>query len=185
MKRNEMETVLKNLDQRLERVEQFLPTVATKDDLGGLATHEELQPLATKEDLNALATKEELKALATMEDLKALATKEDLKALATREEMHAAIQVAVAPLATREEMHAAIQEAVAPLATRDELLAEGARTRGHFDVVAESLREDIRLVVDSQMALAERLDRSLSGTNRRVDDHETRITRLEAQPPKR
>src|SRR5882672_880132 len=60
-------TQLENFDHRLIRVEQILPTLATKDDLqraiGPLATKEELQraigPLATKEEL--LATKEDLR----------------------------------------------------------------------------------------------------------------------------
>ena len=50
-------THLENLDRRLSRVEQILPTLATKDDLRTLATKEELAaaiaPLATKEELRA------------------------------------------------------------------------------------------------------------------------------------
>lgn len=70
---------LKNLDDRLARVEQFLPSVATKDDLK-----------AERRDLDAV--------IAT------LATKADLAAaiapLATKAELAAAI----APLATKAEM---------------------------------------------------------------------------------
>lgn len=101
----EMETLLRNLDARIGRIEQILPTLATKDELQA-----------------AIAP------------------------LATRDEMHAAIQAAVAPLATREEMRAAIKE-------------EGERTRRHFDVVAESLRDDIRLLAESQVTLLQRMDR--------------------------
>jgi hypothetical protein len=62
-------THLEILDRRLARVEQILPTLATKDELKTLATKEELRvaiaPLATKEELRAaiapLATKEELR----------------------------------------------------------------------------------------------------------------------------
>ena len=61
---------LKNLDHRLTRVEQILPTLATKQDLG---------VFSTKDDLNAFATKDDLKAFATKEDLNAFATKEDLR----------------------------------------------------------------------------------------------------------
>ena len=54
-----IETRLENIEQRLTRVEQFLPTLATKDELSAsvalLATREELRaaiaPLATKEEL--------------------------------------------------------------------------------------------------------------------------------------
>ena len=59
---------LENLDRRLARVEQILPTLATKDELKTLATKAELQaavaPLATKGELQAavalLATKDDL-----------------------------------------------------------------------------------------------------------------------------
>ena len=48
-------THLENLDRRLARVEQILPTLATKDELKTLATKAELQaaiaPLATKAEL--------------------------------------------------------------------------------------------------------------------------------------
>jgi hypothetical protein len=81
-------THLQNLDRRLARVEQILPTVATKEELRILATKEDLRTLATKEDLRTLATKEEIRTLATREELRA----------------------AVAPLATKEELRQAVQE---------------------------------------------------------------------------
>ena len=49
---------LGNIDRRLTRLEQILPTLATKDDLKNLATKEELKSLATKEELR-LAVQEE------------------------------------------------------------------------------------------------------------------------------
>lgn len=70
-------SVVRKLTRRMDRVEQILPT------------------LATKKDLEAFATKKDLEAFATKEDLKAFATKEDLKAFPTREEMRDAIQDAV------------------------------------------------------------------------------------------
>ena len=76
--------------------------------------------------------------------LPALATKADLEAaiepLATRAELRAAIE----PLATRAELHAAIAESEE-------------RMRRHFDVVAESLRDDIRLIAEGLAALSERV----------------------------
>ena len=56
---------LENIDRRLTKLEQVLPTLATKQDLQ-LA----IEQLATKEDLKAYATKEDLKAFATKEDLR-------------------------------------------------------------------------------------------------------------------
>ena len=74
----EMEEQIKNLNQWASEVAQYLPLVATKEDLKAFATKEDLKAFATKEDLKAFATKEDLKAFATKEDLKA--TKEELEA---------------------------------------------------------------------------------------------------------
>ena len=73
-----LEQHLENIDRRLDRIEQILPTLATQDQLKALATKEELKALATKDELQAavalLATKEELRAAVAL-----LATKEDLR----------------------------------------------------------------------------------------------------------
>ena len=95
--------------------------------------------------------------------LPTLATKADLEAM--RADLEAAIAGAIAdatePLATRTELHAAIADAIEPLATRAELRAAIAeseeRTRTHFDVVGESLRDDIRLIAEGLAALTQRL----------------------------
>jgi len=50
MTQTEMEQVLESLDRRLSRVEQILPTLATKDDLKGFATKEDLNALAARLD---------------------------------------------------------------------------------------------------------------------------------------
>jgi len=66
---------VQNLDQRLARVEQILPTLATKEDLKPLATKDELREAVAK-----LATKEEL-----TEAVAKLATKEELAEAVRRE----------------------------------------------------------------------------------------------------
>ncbi|MCY4076540.1 MAG: hypothetical protein OXH04_14040 [Acidobacteria bacterium] len=96
-----MEQRINDLDRRVGRVEQILPTLATKADL-----------LATKAELEAAIA--------------------------------GAIAGAIEPLATRAELHAAIAESEE-------------RMRRHFDVVAESLRDDIRLIAEGLGALSERL----------------------------
>ena len=138
---------LENLDRRLTRVEQILPTLATRDEShAALATA--VAALATKEDLRfaiaPLATKEELRLA-----IAPLATKEELRLaiapLATKEEL----RLAVAPLATKEELRLAI----APLATKEELREEGERSRRHMDVVGEALRSDIQLLAEHLAAV--------------------------------
>ena len=153
MGQSELVDSVKKIDLRLERIEQFLPTLATKDELRA-------QALATKEDLRA----------------QAVASKEDLRAavalLATKEELRAA----VALLATKEELRAA----VAPLATRAELREESERTRRHSQVLFESLRDDIRIVAEAQVSTLVEL-RSMSQQHRKtLDNHELRLVRLES-----
>ena len=55
-------------------------------------------------------------------------------------------------LPTRNDLDAAI----APLATKAELREVEERLRRHFNVITESLRDDIRLVAEAVAALAER-----------------------------
>jgi hypothetical protein len=54
-------TLIKNLDLRTSRIEQVLPTLATKDDLKVFATKDDLKAFATKDDLKTYATKEEMR----------------------------------------------------------------------------------------------------------------------------
>lgn len=86
MDADRMEAAIEKVDTRLARVEQMLPTLATREEL-----HAAIASLATREEMHA-------------------AIHAAVAPLATREELHAAIQAAIAPLATRAEMYAAIKE---------------------------------------------------------------------------
>jgi hypothetical protein len=52
-----------------------------------------------------------------------------------------------------------VEQILPTLATKAELAEEGERSRRHMDVVAESLRDDIRLVAEAVVGLGERIDR--------------------------
>ena len=103
---------VQNLDQRLARVEQILPTLATKEDLKPLATKDELREAVAK-----LATKEEL-----AEAVAKLATKEELAE-------------AVAKLATKEELAEAVRREGEESRTHMDVLFE--RLEGKIQVFAE------------------------------------------------
>lgn len=51
----ELEQVVRNVNDRVERIEQILPTLATKEDLKAYATKDDLrravEPLATRDEL--------------------------------------------------------------------------------------------------------------------------------------
>jgi hypothetical protein len=167
----------KNIEGRMTSVEQILPTLATKADLE-----------AAREDLRAdiqagvapLASKAELQAAVAL-----LATKAELEAAVARLATKAELEAAVALLATKAELQAAI----APLATRDEVKAEireeGVRTRRHFDVVAESMRADIRITLEGLVAMQARCDTRHQETTGILTGHDRRLTRVEASPLKR
>jgi len=95
-----MEQRLGNVERRIDRIEQILPTLATRDDL----------------------------------------------------------RAAIAPLATKAELRAAIGESEQRMRAHvaDAISASEQRMRTHFDVVTESLRDDIRLVAEAVAALSER-----------------------------
>jgi hypothetical protein len=86
-------THFENIDRRLDRIEQILPTLPGREEL-----HVAIAPLATKVEMR-------------------VAIAEAVAPLATKEELRTVIAEAVAPLATKEELRLAI----APLATKDEL----------------------------------------------------------------
>jgi hypothetical protein len=67
---SEMEAVLKSLDQRVGRIEQILPTLATRADLAGFAAKADLERFATKADLERFATKADLERFATKDELR-------------------------------------------------------------------------------------------------------------------
>lgn len=101
------------------------------------------------------------------------------------------MSAAIAPLATKAELQAAI----APLATkaeteattlslktelRSDIREEGDRTRRHFDVVAERLREDIRLIAEGHVALDQRVDPVEADLRGDIAGLDRRVTRLES-----
>jgi hypothetical protein len=63
MDQYEIETVIKNIDERTSRIEQILPTLATKEDLKAFATNEDLKTFATKEDLKPFPTRDDMMAI--------------------------------------------------------------------------------------------------------------------------
>ena len=145
----------------MSRIEQVLPTLATGERMEA-AIQAAVTPLVTSVEFDA-------------------AIQAAVASLVTRVELDAAIQAAVAPLATRVEVEAAIQAAVAPLATRAEVREEGERTRRHFDMVAESMRDDIRIVAEGHVALHQRLEEVRRKAKERDASLDKRVTRLEAK----
>ncbi len=158
MDRRTMEEVLKNLDRRVARIEQILPTLATRDEL-----RKEVARLATKEEL-----RKAIEPLATKEELR-----KAIEPLATKEELRKAIE----PLATKEEL----REAVAGLATKEEVRAEGERTRAHFNAVAERLEEQIRLIAEGLLALTRQFEEFKAETNAKFAEMDQRLIRLEGR----
>ena len=177
---DDVKAEFRKLDERLARVEQFLPSVATKDDLRPFATRDDLRSFATKDDLRPFATKEDLTGQRReLEGVMAtLASKADL-AVQRRE-----LETVVATLATKDDLVTQRREldgVIATLATKNDLLASEERTRRHFDVVAESLRDEIRLALEGNLGATSRIE-SLEHRHQRL---EQRVTTLETPAPRR
>jgi len=112
-----LEQVVRNVDARLTRVEQILPTLATKEEVKAAIT-EAVAPLATKVEMRA----------AIAEAIAPLATKAELAE-------------AIAPLATRVDMREEGER------TRRHFDVVAERLEGHIKLLAEghvALREDMR-----------------------------------------
>ena len=96
----------------------------------------------------------------------------------------ATVEQILPTLATKADLDAAI----APLATRVEVKADikaaSEQTRRHFDVVAEGLRAEIRLIAEGQTATHKSIDATRTDIMRVLEQHDRRLLRLEA-PPKR
>ena len=111
--------------------------------------------------------------------LPTLATKQDLA------EMKAGLETKFATKAD-------LAEAIAPLATKIEVREEGARTRRHFDVVAESLEGSIKLVAEGLLALGQQMTKleanlkagfetRIRTTELALQDHARRLIALETR----
>jgi hypothetical protein len=78
-----------------------------------------------------------------------------------------------------------LREALAAYPTRDEMRElmreEGERSRRHFDVVAESLRDDIRLIAEGLVALSQGVDSLTATTKVGFAAVDQRLMRLEAR----
>ena len=99
-----------------------------------------------------------------------------LPTLTTKDDLEASI----APLATKAELQATIE----PLTTKADLRAavsesEG-RTRTHFDVGFESLRDDIRLIADGLAMLTQKVDQNHSALKTDIAGGDHRLMRIEA-----
>jgi hypothetical protein len=132
MAEEQLTELVRNVDTRLARVEQYLPTLATREELRAAGA-----PLATREGMDA-------------------AIQAAVAPLATREELQEAIRAAIAPLATREELRAAVDELRTEI--KAEIKEEGERSRRYTNVLIEDLRDDNRLILEHLIALSARVD---------------------------
>jgi hypothetical protein len=82
-----------------------------------------------------------------------------------------------------------IEQKLPELATksdvREQVKAEGEQTRRHFNVVAEGLKESIKVIADGHKALGDRITNMGRDIKSVLTNHERRITKLEADPLKR
>lgn len=115
----------------------------------------------------------------------------------TKDDLRSVLAEALAPYATRDEMRATFatrEEVFSTFPTREEVFAtfptrkemseaireDGQQTRRHFDVIAESLRDDIRMLAEGQAALHQRVDVFRNELKADIAALDRRVMRLEA-----
>lgn len=148
---------VKDLDRRLERVDQILPTLATKEEL-----REEGE--RTRRYMDAVVE---------------TAMRE------TRGHTDVAVETAMREM--RGHTDAVVETAMRKtLDHMDAVVAAAMReTRVHFDVVAESILDKITLLAEGHAVLNGKHDSLKHETQGRLANHDLRITRLEAKRPRR
>jgi hypothetical protein len=163
MQLHEMEEQLKNIDARTRKSEQFLLTLATKQDL-----RDEVAKLPTKDDLGLTteALQYEMAKLATKDDLRLTteALQHEMAGLATKDELRLtteALRHEMAKFATKEELTAGLEDA-----KRYTLLLIQT-TRGEIRQIREEMAtkgdlQRLELTLSNQTAaLVQRLQRTL------------------------
>ena len=142
MKHAEIVDKLMDLDHRVNTIEQILPTLLTRDEF-----QTAIERVATKKDLEALRSEMATDLAAVRSEM---ATKTDVEAL--RSEMVTDLAAVRAEMATKRELEALRSE------VQLGYVNFSSEIRRHFDVVAESLRGDIRLLADGYSYVVGRLD---------------------------
>ena len=78
-----------------------------------------------------------------------------------------------------------IEQKLPTLATTSDVREEAERTRQHFDVVAEDMKDSIKVIADGHKALGDRITKIGRDIRSVLDNQERRITKLEANTQKR
>jgi hypothetical protein len=116
MNSNDIEARVKNIDERTQRIEQILPTLATKDDLRGFPSRDDPKGFATKDDLKAFPTREEVQTAIRQEGER---TRQHFNAVAERIEASVKV-IAEGHEATKDHVSAEINGVKAELAGHDQ-----------------------------------------------------------------
>ncbi len=156
----DLEGRVQNLEIRFARVEQILPTLATKDDLKGMPTVDDPKGFAMKADLERFATRDDFERFATKDDLERFATKADLQRFATKEDLERyATKEDLERFATKEDLDRfATKEDLARYPTTDDLdrrfEQEGREMRQfvleHLRLLRSEMTADMRVLLEQQ-----------------------------------
>lgn len=156
MSDQDLTATVKNIDRRLQRVEQILPTLATREEIKTLATKEEL-----REALAKLATKEALR-----EAVAGLATKEELREAVDRLEAKIEEQAR----GFRDVVYEAVRQA-------------WTEAQPWAKVELEAMRDAIKVLAESTAGWSPAVERVDRESRARDDALDQRILAFEAREP--
>ena len=77
------------------------------------------------------------------------------------------------------------KEEAKAFATKDDVHEGAERTRRHFDVVAEQLKQDIAVIAEGRNALATSVNSRFREVGTTLESHDKRLMKLEAESIKR
>ena len=115
-----LEARVKNIDDRTKRIEQILPTLATKDDLKGFPTKDDPKGFATRDDLKGFPTKDDPKGFATKDDVREEGERTRRHFNAVAERIEASVKgIAEGHEATKAHVNTQLNEVSTTLASHD------------------------------------------------------------------
>ena len=183
-----LEQLVRNIDHRLDRVEQFLPTLATREEMHA-AIREAVAPLATKDDMRALEQRVEQRITEEADHSRAFEQRVEQRITEEADQSRAFEQRVEQKVADEADHSRAfeqrIEQKVADEADQSRafeqrveqrITEEADQSRAQSRALFENLKDDVRLLAEGIVNVQQTLDQTIRPI---LGNHERRITVLE------
>ena len=165
-----LEQLVRNIDHRLDRVEQFLPTLATREEMHA-AIREAVAPLATKDDMRALEQRVEQRITEEADHSRAFEQRVEQRITEEADQSRAFEQRVEQKVADEADQSRAFEQRV-----EQRITEEADQSRAQSRALFENLKDDVRLLAEGIVNVQQTLDQTIRPI---LGNHERRITVLE------